>query len=54
VREGYVSRDVAHNVYRVVVTETGDLDRTSTERLRRQVAAPERFREEEAFEVIAG
>jgi N-methylhydantoinase B len=50
VREGYVSRDVAHNVYKVVLTAAGDLDVVST-KLRRE--GPARV-EEEAFEFIPG
>jgi N-methylhydantoinase B len=57
VREGYVSRMTAHNVYGVVVTADGDLDTTSTQRLRKQGKPKARVREadqEQSFEVIAG
>jgi len=52
VREGYVSADVAHNVYGVVLTAAGDVDVAAT-KLRRAAKAPVRV-EEEAFEVIPG
>jgi N-methylhydantoinase B len=52
VREGYVSPTVAHNVYGVVLTSTGDVDVYAT-RLRRAAKAPVRV-EEEAFEVNPG
>src|SRR4051794_36047695 len=54
VREGYVSRTVAHNVYGVMVTADGDLDTISTQRLRQQGKPKARVREadqEESFEV---
>ena len=52
VREGYVSRAVAQNVYGVVLTPEGDTDVVATN-LRRKGTAPARV-EEEAFEVIPG
>jgi N-methylhydantoinase B len=52
VREGYVSPTVAHNVYGVVLTTSGDVDVYAT-RLRRAAKAPVRV-EEEAFEVNPG
>jgi hypothetical protein len=52
VREGYVSANVAHNVYGVVLTATGDVDVAAT-KSRRDAKAPVRI-EEEAFEVIPG
>jgi N-methylhydantoinase B len=52
VREGYVSRAVAQNVYGVMVTPEGDVDVVATNS-RRKDKAPVRI-EEEAFEVIPG
>jgi N-methylhydantoinase B len=52
VREGYVSSTVAHNVYGVVLTASGNVDVVATQ-LRRAAKAPVRV-EEEAFEVIPG
>ena len=52
VREGYVSRAVAQNVYGVMVTPEGDIDVVATNS-RRKDKAPVRI-EEEAFEVIPG
>jgi N-methylhydantoinase B len=52
VREGYISRAVAQNVYGVVMTPEGDIDAVATN-LRRKGTVPARV-EEEAFEVIPG
>jgi N-methylhydantoinase B len=52
VREGYVSRAVAQNVYGVVLTAEGDIDVVAT-RSRRKGTTPAHI-EEEAFEVIPG
>jgi N-methylhydantoinase B len=52
VREGYVSRAVAQNVYGVVLTPDGDVAPLATN-VRRKGEAPARA-EEEAFEVIPG
>jgi N-methylhydantoinase B len=48
VREGYVSANVAHDVYGVVLKGTGEVDIVSTQ-LRRQAKAPARIDEEKAF-----
>jgi N-methylhydantoinase B len=52
VREGYVTRAVAQNVYGVVLTPEGDIDAVATN-LRRKGTVPAHV-EEEAFEVIPG
>jgi N-methylhydantoinase B len=52
VREGYVSRAVAQNVYGVVLSADGDVDVHATQSHRKR-AAPAQV-EEEAFEVIPG
>jgi N-methylhydantoinase B len=52
VREGYISRAVAQNVYGVVMTPEGDIAAVATN-LRRKGTVPARV-EEEAFEVIPG
>jgi hypothetical protein len=50
VREGYVSPAVAHNVYGVVLTSSGDVDVVAT-RLRREAKRPLVWRR---FEVTPG
>jgi N-methylhydantoinase B len=52
VREGYVSRAVAQNVYGVVLTAAGDVDTVAT-KSRREGKGPA-YAEEEVFEVIPG
>jgi N-methylhydantoinase B len=52
VREGYVSRAVAQNVYGVVLTAAGDVDTVGT-KSRREGKGPA-YAEEEVFEVIPG
>jgi len=36
VRQGYVSRDIAREIYRVALDAAGNVDRKGTELLRRQ------------------
>jgi N-methylhydantoinase B len=52
VREGYISRAVAQNVYGVVFTAEGEIDVIATQSRRRGKAPA--YVEEEAFEVIPG